>query len=266
MKKIIVSCIMLTVQFCYATEAKSKKDTQNDFEKNQLSFALTNAMSQTFFDGPGHKPTTCPQYGSGLGYPYRVQYLPLYAFHLQMRYSIGISRTFGIESGLGYLFNMTMYDTYEGTSTNKNEHLLNEMGYITLPLYGKVNIAVGGSKLSFKFGPDFSLPVHSRSAYHYLATLPPGYQTEGVYKHRFTTNETGQYATMGLCAGIAYEKKIRSSATVSVGPVIDFLNLAQFHRHDIFNNNSGYHTIQYYIGLDVAINFGFHVITKSARF
>jgi len=263
MKKIIIAFLLLPTHLCYASETKNKKETKNDFKKNQLSFALTNAMSQEFFVGADHKPTTSPKYG--LGPDIRLQYLPLYACHLQMRYTIGISRTFGIETGLGYLLNMTMYDTYEGLSAVKTQHQLNEVGYITLPLYGKVNMAIGRDKLSFKFGPDFSLPVHSHlesTSYHVSGWNPSDWSST----HRFRTNETGQYATMGICAGIAYEKKIRSATTISVGPVIDFFNLAQFHPHDITANGFDYHSYNYYIGLDVAINFGFHIITKSGRF
>ena len=52
------------------------------------------------------------------------------------------------------------------------------------------------------------------------------------------------------------KKKLSKNTSISVGPAIDFFQLLQFHNNDLISNDSGYHPYQYYIGLDVAINFG----------
>lgn len=250
----------------YALSSHASK-TDSTFQRNQIGISVTNAMSQEFFDGPGHKPTISPA-----SYFHNnvtsVHYLPAYAFHLQIRYTLGISHGFGIETGLGYMLNMTMYNmdnAAPGGPEVRTEHMLATLGYITLPLYVKYTKAIHKGALSFKLGPDFSLPVNNRFEYTNYQ-IPGGSPSNELYTHRFKTSETSQYATMGACAGMSYEKKLRHSMSVAVGPVLDFFNLAQFHRHDIFSNSSGYRTYQYYIGLDVAFNFGMHFITKSGRF
>jgi hypothetical protein len=255
-KKLILALLVIIAHCC----AASKSDSL--FEPNHLSFSLTNGLCQEFFDGPDHKPTMEPK----STFNYVVKYKPAYALHVQFRYTIGIYRGLSIESGVGYLMQTVLYSVYDyGPNVNltsKIEDFVGVRGFITLPLYAKYRTPMGKGALSFKLGPDFSLPVHTHFNITDYEVGPP---RDVSVSHRFTTSETGQYATMGICAGMTYEKPLRHSQSISIGPVFDLFNVAQFHRHDIFGNSSGYRSYDYYLGLDVVFNIGFHIVTLRKK-
>jgi hypothetical protein len=264
-EKTFMKNITLLSLLLYALSGAASK-TDTTFHHNQIGLSITNAMSQEFCEGANHKPTASPSFYTDNGIS-SLHYLPVYALHLQLRYTVDISRGYGIETGLGYLLNMTLNDLEESASGAAIERVSRQLvttGYITLPLYARYTRVIHQGALHFKLGPDFSLPVNVRSATSYdLASLTAN---NNVYTHRLSANETGQNAMIGLCAGMSYEKKLQRGMSVSVGPVLDFFNMDLFHKINTLTNYYGYHSYQYYVGLDVAVNFGFRLVTKSGRY
>ena len=250
--------MMLYALGSHATKADST------FQRHQISLSLANAMSQTFFDGPNHKPTTIADFTSGIIENSTVihqSYLPLYAAHLQLHYSLGITPLIRIETGIGYLFSSSILkDNYtisgdwyyeKGSSTS-----CTFKGSITLPLYVKVIKPMAHGAFTCTAGPDFTLPVHYYI--HETDRVVNGLSEKNADQHgKLSTQYTAQTSTMGFYLKLACEKRIGKNMSVNVGPAIDFFQLLQFHNNDLISNDSGYHPYQYYIGLDLAINFGF---------
>jgi hypothetical protein len=267
MKQIVILCMMLTALGSSATMADST------FQRHQISVSLANAMSQTFFDDPGHKPVTVVNYGSyGPFYSSGIHasYLPLYAMHLQLHYSLGITPMIRIETGLGYLFSGSVVNQ-DYTTTGEFYFIKGSYtaytftGNITLPLYLKLTKPTPRGAFTCTFGPDFTMPVHQ--VYRQTNVIENNVAKSNVTgQSMFQTSATAANATMGLYLKLGYEKKIKQNMSINVGPALDFYHLVAFHNDNTNYANTGYHPYQYYIGLDVAINFGFHLTTKSGRF
>jgi hypothetical protein len=248
--------MMLYALGSHATKADST------FQRHQISVSLANAMSQTFFDDPAHKPTTIvnySSYGPFSGSSIHGSYLPLYAIHLQLHYSLGITPLIRIETGLGYLLSSSVL-SQDYTTTGEFYFVKGSYtaytftGNITLPLYLKFTKPTPRGAFTCTFGPDFTLPVHQfyRQTNVIENNIPKNNNTGQVM---FQTQTIAQQATMGLYLKLGYEKKIRQNMSINVGPAIDFYHLLAFHDNNNYTN-TGYHPYQYYIGLDLAINFG----------
>ena len=208
MKKIAILCMMLYTIDCLASKADSS------FQRHQISVSLANAMSQTFFDGPNHRPVTIADLTSGVIENSTVihqSYLPLYAAHLQLHYSLGITPMIRIETGIGYLFSSTMFkenytiygDWYyeKGSSTSYTF-----TGSITLPLYVKITKPMAHGAFSCTAGPDFTLPVHYYI--HETDIVVNDLSEKNIDQHgKLSTQYTAQRATMGMYLKLAYEKK-----------------------------------------------------------
>lgn len=240
--------------------------TDSLFQRHQISLSMSNGMSQTFFDDPGHKPTAVINQSFGniswYGATYRATYIPLYATHLQLHYSLGLTPALRIETGVGYLLSSYLQREHDVISGELYYEKLNYNNYvftgsITLPLYVKYTKAMGHGALTCTAGPDFTLPVHTIS--HNIDRTMNSENPPDINQHsRLSTSTTGQLSTMGLYLKLGYEKKIRNNLSVNVGPAIDFYQLVQFHNHDWGQQyaSTTYHPYQYYLGLDVAVNFG----------
>ena len=248
----------------------SKQDSLS--YKNEFSLSMTNAMSQTFFNGPGNKPTAVVDYQNDGSFEYylhtHMTYLPLYAVHLQLHYSAAITPLIRIETGLGYLMTGTLlksnYQFYgDFSSEHVTQNTYSYTGSITLPLLIKYTKPMRHGDFTCAVGPEFNLPVHFFN--HQTSIVDNNVMKPNIYTHtRYKTNTTGQLSTMGMYLKLGYQKHISQSMSINVGPVVDFFNLLQFHNTSI--NWPDYHAYQYYVGLDVAVNFGFKIITKRAIF
>ena len=259
MKHILLVTLCLGMLSCQASR------TDSLFQRHQVSISLANGMSQTFFSDPGSRPTAIAQYQTVAAYPigqsYHSTYLPLYAMHLQLHYSLGLTRAVRLETGIGYLFSSYLvkeHDIIEGDFfyENMTYNRYYYTGSITLPLYIKYTKATHHGAFTCTAGPDFALPVH----YFWRVTVIVNNNVSQPNESRrimLKTNATGHNATMGLYLKLGYEKSINHNLSVNVGPVVDFYNLMKFHSQDLQAPLSSYTPYSYYLGLDVAINFGF---------
>ncbi len=270
MKYILTLIILLSV--CKG----DAKAIDSLFHRNQISFSVANGVSQEFMSDPNSKPTTVFNYSPAItGGLYRIytqeKYQPLYAIHLQMRYSYGISNLLRIETGISYLLCGSLIKlSYNGDFASGYEQITENYysytGSIIIPIELKLSKAMRHGVFTCTLGPQFTLPVHS---FQHIKdnmvndTLQPDIKTHERYK----TSLTKQFSTLGFDLKLGYEKKLNNNASINIGPVIDFFNLVYFHNNnDILSNSSGYHPYQFYAGVDVAVNFGFMVITKSGRY
>ena len=221
---------------------------------------MANGISQEFFGRPDHHPTTHWTIYNGIpiagavGYGY---YSPLYSVHMQLHYSLGLSRVVRLETGIGYMIN-GLANT-EGYPTTGGFHeyykLYTYQGCITLPLYLKFIKPTHHGAFTCTLGPDFTLPVHSFYRYKDINFLSPvEIRTSGHSK--YTTYQTNQTSSMGLYLKMAWEKQIKSNLSINIGPVIDFYDFISFHTYANWLVSNEYIPYQFYAGLDVAVNFG----------
>lgn len=209
MKRVAIICILFYAVSSSATKADST------FQRHKFSISLTNAMSQTFFDRPGHKPTANVNYFQGSyynGISIHDSYLPLYAANLQLHYGFGITPIVRIETGIGYLFSSSLqrsnYNIYgdwnyeTGSST-----LYTFTGSISLPLYVTFTKQMKHGAFTCTLGPDFNLPVHYYI--HETERIVNGQREKNIDQHgKFQTSTTAHISTMGMYLKVAYEKKL----------------------------------------------------------
>ena len=101
MKNYLLFAILLIASSGFASK------TDSTFQRHQISFTITNAISHEFLAGPNWEPTinhvhVSQVYQDGPSMN-SAKYLPNYALHLQINYSIGLSKLIRIETGIGYL-------------------------------------------------------------------------------------------------------------------------------------------------------------------
>ena len=103
-------------------------------------------------------------------------------------------------------------------------------------------------------GPDFTLPVHKY--FHQRYNLNSTNIQEDHGHQKFSTDQTGQKSSMGIDFKMGYEKQLGKNMSINVGPDFNIYQLVQFHSNHAYYFNRGYTAYQYYLGLDVALNFG----------
>jgi|GEM_PF-4679656 len=259
MKKISILCMLLAALSASASRTDSLR------HKQTLSFAITNAASQTFFDGPNHTPTAVVEHTiSNVEYynDIRSSFLPLYAVHLRMDYGVQINRIFSIETGLGYLLsgNLIQQRTILDGDIYYQHKTFNTYSYtgsITLPVSAVFTKKIGKGAFTCALGSEFNLPVNAFA--RQTSTIQNNVAEPNTYTHtRLHPNTSGQQAAMGACLKLGYEHK-----SVNIGPIVDFYNLVQF--HDSNTNSPGFHAYQFYAGVDVAINLESHGFWANSR-
>jgi hypothetical protein len=270
MKYILTLVIVSSVLSVHA------KSIDSLFHHNQISFSIANGISQEFMSDPNNKPTTQFNYSPAItGSLYRIyiqeKYQPLYAMHLQIRYSYGVSSLLRIETGISYLLSGSLIrlsngDEFASGYERGSQNNYSYTGSIVIPIELKLSKAIRHGVFTCTLGPQFTLPVHS---FQHIKdnmindTLQPDFKTHERYK----TSLTKQFSTLGFDLKLGYEKKLNSNVSINIGPVIDFFNLVYFrNNNDVENNSSGYHPYQFYAGVDVAVDFGFMIVTKSGRY
>ena len=254
MKNLLVSILLLTSFSCFA----SKPDSTS--QRHIISVSMANGISQEFFGAPDHHPTTHWTIGNGIPIAGAVAYgyyTPMYSVHVQLHYSLGLSRVVRIETGIGYMINGLV--NTEGYPTTGGFHeyykIYTYQGCITLPLYVKFIKPTHHGAFTCTLGPDFTLPVHDFYQNKDIA-LPPAYNIPTNGHRAYTASRTSATSSMGLYLKMAWEKQIKSNLSINIGPVIDFYELVPFHTYGDSYAANGYYPYQFYAGLDVAVNFG----------
>lgn len=267
--KNLISVLFLFSSLCCIG---SKKDSKSHY--SQFILSIANGMSQQFFDGPGHKPTTVfvqNNYSLTNSNYLRTQFTPLYALHLQVINSLGISRLIRIETGIGYIIisnlQQNSFRIYTSSGTDQGSfNFYSYTGSVTLPVHIKLCKTIPHGYFTCTLGPDFVLPVHGfqreTENYSNATSLPDRSEHE-----RFNTRTTSHMSTLGMYLKLGYERRM-SNCIVNIGPALDFFDLAAFHNNDLLYSGSGYRPYQYYAGIDLAFNFNstFMVITKSKKY
>jgi len=259
MKNILLATLSLGMLTCHAS------GTDSLFQRHQLSISVANGMSQTFFSDPGSRPTAVAEYQSLITMPggenIHSSYLPLYAMHLRLRYSLGLTRSVRLETGIGYLLSSYLlkeHDVIEGDFFygNITYNRYYYTGSITLPLYVKYTKPTHCGAFTLTTGPDFNLPVNNvnHTTDYVINNISRSNQTN---HSRYSTSTTTHTSAMGVYLKLGYEKNINRNLSVNVGPVVDFYDLVKFNPADWLAPLTTYTPYAYYLGLDVAINFGF---------
>ena len=241
MKNLLLSYLLLIATGCFASR------TDSLFQRHQISFALTNAMSQQFFNGPSGPTVTHKNYQIP-GYLGSVQFLPLNALHLKLDYSIGITRNIRIETGLGYLLEgMTLTGGFEddqmyGFPVFGSMYI----DKLTFPIHIKLIKPVGKGIFTCTLGPSFTVPID-----FFFAPKLPYDENNALYDPW-----SPSHSSLGFDLKMGYEKRIRKNILINVGPIVNFSDLVFFSKrlNQIYTKTQ-YRPYQYYIGFDVAFNF-----------
>jgi len=227
---------------------------------------MANGVSEQFYDGPNHQPTNDwkETYYTFPFLPVTSNNVsnPMYAVHIQLHYSFGISPLLRIESGIGYLlsgFINSIGASAPGYSYQVFEKEYFYVGCITLPLYVKFTKPTPHGAFTCSIGPDFTLPVHSFYQEN-LYNIPTTVTHHG--HDRYSTSQTAQASSMGGYLKMGYEKQLKNGLSVNVGPAVDFFGLVQFHTAPIPPVTDGYYPYAFYAALDVAVCFGLKKKTK----
>jgi hypothetical protein len=242
MKNYILTCFLCATALSFAGK------TDSTFQRHQISFSVTNAMSQQFFDGP-HGPTI-RLYNNDWFYT-NFLYLPNYTLHLRLNYSLGISKHIRIETGIGYMLQgITMKGAYSGEVDFESYTGYSYTGEFTIPIHAKFAKPIGKGAFTCTVGPDLYLPV----IYFIRKTQINGGQEANISSQIFTSSSTLYQSSIGFALKMGYEKRINHKLSVDMGPVVNFSNLL-FLSKQINQMYASDRPYQYYIGLDVAFNF-----------
>jgi hypothetical protein len=270
MKKLFLLLALLLQLHCYATYKKSKKP-EPVFHRHTIGFAMTNAVSSAFYNGT-HGPTETfirgtYTYGGINTLPYvYIQYRPSYTWNLNVNYSYGISKTIRIETGVSYLI--------QGLFSSEVTHIYPSIGMgldnanfkssLQIPLHIQIKKLFKNSFLTFTFGPDFAIPFFD----NYIVENP-NIPIKNWYVSETSNSSTiSENTSMGFDLKVGYEMQITKRATCNIGPVANFNNLILFHHDaDNFSILDDRQLFRYYVGLDLAFNFGLekHSFYKKSK-
>jgi hypothetical protein len=280
MKNLFLFSLLLTTSAIFASE------TDSLFQRHQFGISMTNGMSHEFYknshgtslnsplpyngflnQSPIGSGGIYPSYGSVPIYQTGVS-VPLYSLHLELKYSLGLSTHVRLETGIGYLLQGFTYQ-YRHTpqqeeiliqdsiksGTNFNHYLFN--GSITIPVHIKfMKPLKKKGDFTCTVGLNFLVPVHTSERYTFLETAGiPAYSAS--YHQIYTKTAINSFAGGGIDLKMGYEKKLNRLLSVDIGPIVSFDNLFYFNKQ--IKNAYGFYQsrpYQYYIGLDVAVNFG----------
>lgn len=224
-------------------------------QRHQITISMTNGLSQQFFGGMHKKVTNATLHDpTGLIF----YYLPMYAMQFQLGYSVGISRYFRIETGLGYLLGGSLIKerSVDPTSPSVDLAIYRYEGALTIPVHVKFAKFFSKGVFTTSFGPDFTLPVHTffpqNSGYFDGQTVP---SNNGHI--RYSRIDIKSNACMGLYLKMGYEWRFSGKvlSAINIGPVVDFYRIASFGRPYSYSSFDDYKSFQFYTGLDVALIF-----------
>ena len=271
MKNYLLFAILLIASSGFASK------TDSTFQRHQISFTITNAVSHEFLAGRNWEPTinyvhVSQVYQDGPSMN-SAKYLPNYALHLQINYSIGLSKLIRIETGIGYLL--------QGASLsckyieNQNLFILNGayneylyQGSLTVPIHIKFTKPLHNGTFTCTLGPGFTLPVHT--FYTLKDYAVNGQSQPDRSSHQAYNSQTIAYfSSIAAYLKMGYEKNLAPNITMDIGPAVNFSNLILLDEN-LWNTYgaSRYRPFQYYIGLDVAFNFGMddlRIITENSH-
>ena len=245
MKKHLLTIMLLVSSLCFAGKIDST------FQRHQLSFSLTNAMSGQFLDGRHGLCTKIVENHFGLGGSTN-KFLPNYSVRLNFNYNLGLSSHFRLETGVGYLLaGQTSVNEYPSEAVLYQYKEFYYLGQFTLPLYMKYIKKTTKGAFTTTFGPCFYIPINFLDHRFDFNVASDAIATHGA----FDSGNISYLSTMGLDLKLGYEKKIQHNLSITVGPFISFSNLILLDRN-LGNQytESYYRPYQYYIGLDVAVN------------
>jgi hypothetical protein len=284
MKNHLLALLMLITCTCLAGRVDST------FQRQQFSFSVTNAASHEFYKDPNTTSLTAPypynvtpslygpgsisggygsypSYGSVPAYQFGTS-IPLYALHLSVKYSLGISSHIRLETGIAYLLQGFTYQ-FRITSAQEQQLLADSAapfpsfnhylftGSITVPVHIKfLKPLKKKGAFTCTLGLNFLMPVHSFEKFSFFETDGlAAYSTS--YHHMYSRAATSAYASGGIDMKMGYEKKLSNSLAMDIGPIVSFNNLFYFSKQ-LNNAYSLYQArpYQYYIGVDIAFNLG----------
>lgn len=269
MKNHLLFALILIVSSGFASK------TDSTFQRHQISFAVTNGISLVLLNpdyfGGYESSTTTPYYPYARAtqihsndYIYhQIEYLPNYSFDIKIKYSVGLSKTIRLESGIGYLMQGLTIKYYGSPG----------IYYFTSTTYCYISMLV--IPLHIKF----TKPVHKGS---FICTLGPNltfpfndfYKTTDVYEDEVKQpsqsghehfNSISDNASLGFDLKMGYEKELTKAISIDICPSINFTNLLPFYDRKQLNGQIP-DVLQSYVGLDVAFNFnmdGLRFITKK---
>jgi hypothetical protein len=254
---------------CYAAKRKADKPVVS-FERNIFSISMTNAVSYGFYDGVnGPTERTIIEQHPASGFNNIIFSKPSYSFAVSLKYDYGISKLWRLETGIGYLLQgrtmrsgtQQLTPPYQVTTDFYQSYYY---GYICVPIHAVMTKQIGRGCLTVALGPDFNMPVNSRI----VLDNPNIPLRRKVFNDRYKTPATAANSSMGVYLKVGYAIPVSQTISADIGPAINFNNVALFHRDPSQPNFSLINSRQifnYYIGLDVAFNFGFTVITLRSK-
>jgi len=227
---------------------------------NGVSAVLLNTDNFGGYDGTTTTPyypfTRSTQVYFGDYLYHHCAYLPNYSVHFKFEYSVGISKSIRLETGVGYLMQGL---TIKYTLTNQSNTLSSTsycfIGDISIPLYVKYIKNLSNGAYIFTFGPNVILPTNQ--IYTTKDVVSDGASEPSQNGHqRFSSNAIANYSSLGFDLKMGYEKELTKAISIDICPIINFTNLFPFQYNKPYFNGQIPDIIQSYIGLDVAINFG----------
>ena len=262
MKNLILATLLLLSMGGLASNADSL------FQRHQISFSVSNGMSHEFLNDPSGKTSTSSiliYTGNPMGSS-NYQFLPGYALYFNILYSLGISRFLRIETGIGYLLQglvikfryledgfgpNLLYINQQGSET------INEYdGSISVPIHMKMRMAVRGGYLTCTIGPNFFIPTNFRQkiSNYYINGIP---QPDNTLHQKYDMQTIAYNSSVGLDLRVGYEIHLNKKSSLDIGPLINFENLIFIDKNlKNYYTNLQYRPYRYYVGLDVAVNFG----------
>ncbi len=251
MKILPLLCLLLTGASVFALK------TDSLYQRHMLSFSVTDAVSQEFIKGSSGPTINEKVYG--VWYRRESQYLPGYAMHLEINYSIGITKNIRFETGLGYLLKgITIKSRIETgdliyAQSNYTDHQY--IGRMTIPLHVKFIKPLHKGAFTCTVGPGFNFDVNH-------INIRDHYTVNGKSQPSATSYNTldDYIGGPGIDLKMGYEKQLSRRLAIDIGPVINFTDPTLFGKYlkafPVNVYSAPNLSFDYYVGVEVALNFG----------
>ena len=260
MKNLLLSYLLL-----FATGSFASK-TDSLFQRHQINFSITNAMSlapEIWVDfGPTNNDAT-PYYpydrhignGPAINTLHSTIIIPNYTLHLKFEYSLGISNIVRLETGVGYLVQgLTIKYSLPDKSFPSSSLTYCYIGALTIPLHFKLYKKKHQSNWTYTFGPNVTFPFHD--VYKTINVVDAGIKRPSRTGNQLF-NSFADNSSLGFDLKIGYEKQLNKHITVNFGPVISFSQIYWLYAQKMATEAQIPQSyFQTYIGIDVALNFG----------
>jgi len=206
-------------------------------------------MVSGIYTPPGQPNIYSPNYANAFGPSPKPTLLPLYSYSLGFDYTAEFSEMLGLRTGINYFTYGYIEEgiTYGEVAAMYHRDLtFNSSVHIPIDLIVHKNLKTG--RLIFLVGPDIYLPTN----YFGKSTTDWGMYSSMLYSHP-TAIDFLKGGSLGLTAGIGYEKKISNKLAVEFMPDFRIMNIIPFDFQ-----GQGTHIYQNYI-FNVAVGLSTYI-------